>query len=363
MRKSMLASAVVLAAVIAIPGIAGAKEKAPAFYWGTAGQTTTNQATTPTQLDIPGVVTQVSTTNADWFALRANGSVVEWKTPGATPTVVPFPAGVVISKLADTGPAGTELAIDTKGHAWGWGNNAYGQLCLGNTTKQGSPVKLPFSGVTAIAGAGDHALYVEGGTLYACGGNGYGDLGVGTTAPSTTPVVVPLSGVTAVYASWRNSGAVADGTYYDWGFNKFGNVGDGATTSAESPVAPALPNPITSVALGGSNSANGQTIVLADGAEYAWGNDGWGQLGDGVTQSAVKSPEVVTSPAPLVAVETGGQSSYGIDTNGNLWGWGDDSAYQLGNPAGGDQLTPSVILTGVAQVSATSNTADALDAS
>src|SRR5580658_4944102 len=54
------------------------------------------------------------------------------------------------------------------------------------------------------------------------------------------------------------------------GIQPLGTVGDGSTTDATSPVAVDLPTPITSVALGGSNKHNSQTIALADGDEYAW---------------------------------------------------------------------------------------------
>jgi hypothetical protein len=39
---------------------------------------------------------------------------------------------------------------------------------------------------------------------------------------------------------------------------------------------------------------------------------------------------------------------------------GDDSTCEMGNPAGGDELTPGVILSGAAQVSATASSVDAL---
>ena len=74
-----------------------------------------------------------------------------------------------------------------RGNVWGWGDNAGGELCLGTTRIYRTPVELPFTGVTALAGASNHALYDAHGTVYACGQNVNGStwaMAAGTTAPS-----------------------------------------------------------------------------------------------------------------------------------------------------------------------------------
>ena len=262
--------------------------------------------------------------------------------------------------MADTSPQASALAVDTTGQVWGWGANAYGELCT-STKHIDVPIKLPFNAATAIAGAGDHTLVVNDGALEACGGNGHGDLGDGSTTPSYTPVTIPLTGVTSVYASWRNSAALsATGQLYSWGYNGLGEVGNGSMTDAISPVAVTLPAPITSVALGGSGQANGQVVAIAGGNMYAWGSDAWSQLGDGQTTTAVLSPEVVDTPESFVTVKTGGQTSYGIGATGNLWAWGDNSKDQIGAAHPSSDPTPVEIATGVIQVSTTLATVEDL---
>jgi alpha-tubulin suppressor-like RCC1 family protein len=133
-----------------------------------------------------------------------------------------FPAGVKIAWIpTDVMPYDTALAVDTTGHVWGWGDDAIGELCLGNSDIQSTPVELPFTDVTAVAGAADHDLYYAGGTVYACGQNVDGDLGDGRTGNASTPVrVTGLHGrpVVRLVASFANSGALlADGEYLDWG--------------------------------------------------------------------------------------------------------------------------------------------------
>jgi alpha-tubulin suppressor-like RCC1 family protein len=276
------------------------------------------------------------------------------------PVRVRFPTGVKIAFLADVSPYDTELAVDTAGQAWGWGFNSKGQLCDGGTHLATTPVKLPFSRVTALTGAGDHALYVSNGTLYACGGNGHGDLGVGTTTPSQVPVVVPLSGVTSVTSSWRTSGALVGGTYYSWGYNALGAVGDGSTTDAPTPRQIVLPAAVTSVRLGGGGPRNGQTLaLLSNGTLWAWGADSYGQLGDG-GGTFVTSPKEISTPVPYVSVESCGETSYGIDASGNLWAWGSNRHHQLGNGTTTTQFAPVVLAKEVRAVSATAGAVEIL---
>jgi hypothetical protein len=200
---------------------------------------------------------------------------------------VRFPAGVKIAFLpTDVMPFDTALAVDTHGNAWGWGFNSLGQLCLRNGKEYATPVELPLSGVTALAGAGDHALYDSKGHVFACGNNANGDLGDGNHKATARPV--PVKGlqrveVSALVAAFNNSAVLlANGTYEDWGYDGQGQLGDGAIgVSSDVPVTVALSGPVTQVTQGGSYSDNGQTLaMLADGALYSWGDDEWGQLGD-----------------------------------------------------------------------------------
>lgn len=361
MNKLALLAAAPLSALL-IPSPASA-QPSPVHYWGTP--TYAGAVPTATAYSGAGRVTQIATANGAWYALRSNGAVVAWGDnldgefgDGAksgftqTPARVAFPVGVQIAYLSNTGPQGSMLAVDITGHAWGWGFNRWGELCTGNTKHQLVPFAIPVPApVTAIAGAGDHAFFESGGVTYACGANGHGDMGTGTG--STTPIVVPLPGpATALYASWENSGAIVDGTLYSWGYGAKGGVGNGTTSDADSPVAISLPAPVASAAFGGSLSTNGNALALTtDGALYAWGFDGDGQLGDNAaaTQS---SPEFISTPAPYVTVEAAGQSGYGITADGDLYAWGDASKGQFGVRRTG---SPMVIATGIAQVSATAN--------
>ena len=227
----------------------------------TGGASSATEARSPiSQLDRPtevagvkGHVVQIATSNSDGYALTSTGAVYAWGvnsygelgdgqlTPYETKAVeVDFPAGIKITSLPNPMPFDAGLAIDSTGHAWGWGLNGSDDLCLSGLVES-RPQQLPLSDVTLATGARTHALFDSSGTVYACGSGDAGELGNGSTASTSTPTpVVGLpSGakVTALTSSWEGSGALlANGDYYNWGYNAAGQLGNGSTANSAVPV-------------------------------------------------------------------------------------------------------------------------------
>lgn len=356
-------------------GVAPAAGTSVAF-WGTFAQSS-SQHLSPVTVTLPAPVAEVGTSNAAVYALLTNGTVYAWGTGTrgelgdggtvnsfSTPVQVKFPAGVTIASIpVNSDPWDTAFAIDTTGHAWGWGANASGDLCLGNATEHNTPVELPFTGVTAVAGAANHATYDAGGTLYSCGEGVYGELGDGTTKGSEVPVkVTGLSGasVTALLAGFGNIGALlSDGDYYDWGLDSQGQLGDGTTgPSSDVPVRVMLPDPVTQAFEGGNGPKDGQTLVLlSDDSMYAWGADGAFQLGDG-KRAAEPSPVKISPPDGVTyqAVASGGDTSYGVSTAGEVYAWGAGRLGAVGDGTKNTARVPVKVESGAAAlISSTSN--------
>jgi alpha-tubulin suppressor-like RCC1 family protein len=317
---------------------------------GNRGAITQLQLDTPTPVaGITGRVVQIATSNSNGYALTSSGTVWAWGVAsygelgdGTTPAYstravkVDFPTGIKITSLANPMPFDGALAIDAHGHAWGWGLNPNGDLCLSGDMEL-RPVELPLRDVTLATGARTHALFSSGGKVYACGSGQYGVLGTGSTADSSVPVPVvglpSTAQVTALTSSWEGSGALlSTGAYYNWGYNAVGQLGNGTTTDSAVPVMVSLPAAVRQVFQGGSGAKNGQTMaILGNGSVWAWGSNDRGQLGDGTLVSSdlpvrVDVPRGVT----FVQVNSGGYASYAIDSNGRLWVWGENTSGQLG---------------------------------
>ena len=337
-------------------GSSGTRSSIPGstvYRWGVVGN---KGAITQLQLDHPtaiagisGKIVQIATSNSDGYALTSTGAVFGWGvnsygelgdgqlTGYETEAVkLDLPAGVTIRSLANPMPFDAGLAIDSTGHAWGWGLNGDDDLCLSGLVNS-RPQQLALDDVTLATGARTHALFDSKGTVYACGSGDAGELGNGSTSSSSTPTpVIGLpSGVqvTSLTSSWEGSGALlANGDYYNWGYNAAGQLGNGTTANSAVPVEVDLAGPVRQVFQGGSGPKNGQTIaILRDGDTWTWGDNDRGQLGIGtVTSSEVPVKVHVPDGVTFSMVSSGGYASYGIDSTGRLWAWGDNRSGQLG---------------------------------
>ena len=323
-RWPVFAVALVLAAAGALAAGAvpsGASGSGGVYRWGVvgnAGKIASLEVTTPTAIaGVSGRVVQIATSNSDGYALTSAGQVFGWgvnsdgelgdgqQTPYETRAVkAAFPPGVRIVSLPNPMPFDAGLAIDSTGHAWGWGLNGAGDLCLPGLVES-TPQQLPLSGVTLATGARTHAVFDSNGTVYACGSGDAGELGNGSTASSSQPT--PVLGLprdvkaVALTSSWEGSGALlANGAYYNWGYNAAGQLGDGTTQNSAVPVKVALPAAVVQVFQGGSGAGNGQTVaILTNRAVWSWGNNTRGQLGNG-TRTNSPVPVRVRVPRGVV---------------------------------------------------------------
>lgn len=126
-----------------------------------------------------------------------------------------------------------------------------------------------------------------------------------------------------------------DGTVWAWGDNYYGQLGDGTTTERHAPVQVTGLAGVTAIAAGG-----GHTVALRnDGTVWAWGDNYYGQLGD-ATATESHTPVQVTGLSGVTAIAGGGAHTVALKSDGTVWSWGDNSYGQLSDGTTTQRLTP-----------------------
>lgn len=99
-------------------------------------------------------------------------------------------------------------------------------------------------------------------------------------------------------------------------------------------------------------------LLTESGELWTWGDNRYGQLGLGDTQTRTE-PVLVMSG--VVSAAAGGWAGYAVDAEGTLWAWGNNEQGQLGLGDTTNRLTPTRVMSGVTAVAAALNRAYATD--
>jgi hypothetical protein len=258
--------------------------------------------------------------------------------------------------------AGTEhsLALLSNGTVMAWGGNISGQL--GDGSHADNDVPIAVSGLSAVRAIAAGELFslalLANGTVVAWGSGVDGQLGDGAYRSSDIPVAVTgLSGVTAIAAGGRHALAVlSNGTMMAWGDNESGQLGNGDSADGSSDVPVAVQGITKAVAA--SAGEEHSVALLKNGSVMAWGDNGFFQLArpngfpGGVGSSDVPLP--ITGIGKAAAIAAGGLFTLALTSTGTVQAWGDDAFGQLGNGSTTTGDTPVTVrkLTGADAISA-----------
>jgi alpha-tubulin suppressor-like RCC1 family protein len=236
-----------------------------------------------------------------------------------------------------------------------WGRDDFGMLGDGSAvTQQKSPVGVAglSSGVEAVSTGDGHACALLGSGGVECWGYGnYGQLGNGRSGDdelSRTPAgVIGLStGVAQVVAGGDHTCALLrTGGVECWGNDEYGQLGDGHYDDEVRPVAvKGLAGPVRAIAAGADHTC---ALTGASGVE-CWGTNSEGELGTGTSDedSAVPVP-VAGLSSGVEAISAGGYS--GADHTCALlrggivecWGFNEDG--ELGDGTTTSHSTPAPV--------------------
>ncbi|MGA9142115.1 MAG: hypothetical protein WBZ29_17965 [Methanocella sp.] len=308
------------------------------------------------------------------------------------------------SVMAISAGGSLSMALKSDGTVWTWG---IGNMLGDGTSDEHAhpvPVQVPgLSWIKAIAAGQNYAFALkEDGTVMGWGDNTNGLLGNGMpiglhkavwpTYYSYIPVQVNgLSGITHIAATMGNPVALkSDGTVWTWGYIPSVKVADNVLPPSEIvgisnaidvaggnyhidilkddgtvwtvsgdiqyclPGATERPMQVAELReIADISAIDEHTLARSkDGSIWAWGQNYYGQLGDGTEKD--RSSPVKVPLSDIAVISAGMHFSIAVSGDGTVWAWGNDQSGQLGDgdheevPVGSrfDKTTPVKVIAG-----------------
>jgi alpha-tubulin suppressor-like RCC1 family protein len=327
------------------------------------------------------------------FAITTDGEAYAWgtnstgqfgngtTTSSSEPVAVNM-AGVLSGKKIkhiDIGNAAT-LALTEDDKLYAWGNNYSGQLGNGTTTGSNVPIEVNVAGVLSgllvkkIASGNSVSCVIAGNVIDNANDQAYCwgmASGTGTNTNSgnvTTPKAVINTGVLSGlvvkdiaagnYASCVVAGDPIDDTSdsaYCWGNNYDGALGDGSSNYS---------NSYTPVAVNATGALSGLVVKKIESEEYVcaiagqpgssssdniycWGNNYFGQLGNGNSTSQNSPTAVITSGIlsglTVRYVIVNDYVTCALANDSRIYCWGSGSSGSLGNGTSSSSNVPVAV--------------------
>lgn len=254
-----------------------------------------------------------------------------------------MPTGVDVQKVVVGNFHGCLLATNNKVYCW-----AHSQI----DNDSNVPVEVPQGeipdGVTLvdiISGWSSNCVIGDDGWAYCWGYDYGGNLGNGTEGNKLTPTAISQGeipdGVTieTVVSGGRYSCALSSNDkVYCWGDNTYGQLGNGTTTSSTTPVEVlqgAIPGGVTIKSIAEMTSGGYHTCVIgSNNIAYCWGENNYGQIGDNTTTNRSTPVATVTTSVPsgvtAKSISAGLYNTCMIGSDNKIYCWGLNGSYELG---------------------------------
>ena len=192
------------------------------------------------------------------------------------------------------------------------------------------------------------------GAVVCWGSNAHGQLGDGTTTDSASPVPVSglSSGVLAITAGFFHTCAITSShAAVCWGDNNYGELGDGSTVQRNTPTpVVGLSSGVSSITAGRTYNSYATCAVTADSTARCWGHGEMGQLGNGSTFDSTK-PTAVTGLSGVAQLSIGGDHACAVLSTHHVSCWG------VGGSLGDGSWTMSAVPVPVVGLPSVSNLA------
>ncbi len=321
------------------------------------GRMTTNEfsnqsySTTPIKVDYNYKITQIDSYRKQTLAIDEIGRVIAWGegyyADGTdVMTVKSYPAVIngINNPIQVSRGKNHNLVLDYNGDVYGWGSNS--NFPMGDLDgKVRTVTKLNnISDVKQIAAGTEYSLFLKNdGTLWGVGKNDVGQLAQNDMDKTNTPVqITTKNDFISVSAGEDFAIALAKDGVYTWGDNSYGQLGNGTNNSSVTPIK-------LDIALEDGESiidiktGLGYCLALTSiGNVYSWGKNSICQLGIGnKTNSNV--PVKIPSLQNIKYIEAGYNQSFSISHTDSVSGWGSGKTGQLALSSLGSTSEPTEI--------------------
>ena len=156
---------------------------------------------------------------------------------------------------------------------------------------------------------------------------------INACATTCTPTATAITA-----GAYHSCALITGGTAQCWGDNEYGQLGDGTNTNSSVPVTVSGLAGVTAITAGGAHSC----ALMTGGTARCWGGNVYGQLGNGTnTNSSV--PVTVSGLAGVTAISAGLFHSCALMTGGTVRCWGYNVYGQLGNGTTTDSSVPVTV--------------------
>ena len=219
---------------------------------------------------------------------------------------------------------------------FGWGKNGSGHLGHNNETNYSSPVQIP--GTTWSGVAGRLSVKTDG-TLWATGQAWSGQMGRNSISPGnfSSPTQIGTDtdwGTSSKKIAGGEAGSLAiknTGTLWAWGVGTNGQLGLNDIVQRSSPTQVGTDSNWNDVTV--SKEAGNTYLgygIKTDSTLWSWGENYYGQLG--LNQGgSVKISSPTQTPGEWSQISAGMDHVIAVKTNGTLWSWGNGDFGKTGH--------------------------------
>lgn len=258
--------------------------------------------------------------------------------------VINIPISTTAKKIESGNQHTAILAED--GRLYVCGGNDYGQLGLGDKLSRNTPTLITELGTNVAdisCGNYDTLVLMKDGTLKCFGQNAYGQLGLGDKIDRISPTNIEsiTDRTEKIYSSnYYHMAILTDGRVMVWGENSLGQLGLGDTNNRLIPVENTyLYGNVESISSGYGHSL----ALMKNGTVFGWGLNSSGQLGFVDTTSRLTPTKLSYITSTVLKVCAFGSSSFILYTNGGLYTFGYGYYGELGLGDKNSKLIPTAV--------------------